>query len=99
MSELLGYQYVVLRCVPSAVREEFLNVGVVLYCQQAAFLDVAWEVTSSDCRRFRRSLIQLRSSRRSRLQRRHAGSGPLRGTRSWAASAPGSGGSLRLARR
>ena len=27
------YQYVVLRCVPRVEREEFLNVGVVLYCQ------------------------------------------------------------------
>ena len=34
------YQYVVLRCVPRADREEFLNVGVVLYCQDADFLDV-----------------------------------------------------------
>lgn len=32
------YQYVVLRCVPRTDREEFLNVGVVLYCEEAAFL-------------------------------------------------------------
>lgn len=38
----LSYQYVVLRCVPRPDREEFLNVGVVLYCQAADFLDVAW---------------------------------------------------------
>ena len=36
------YQYVVLRCVPRAQREEFVNVGVVLHCQEAGFLDVAW---------------------------------------------------------
>ena len=29
----LAYQYVVLRCVPRVEREEFINVGVVLYCQ------------------------------------------------------------------
>ncbi|SDD91518.1 DUF3037 domain-containing protein [Nocardioides lianchengensis] len=40
----LSYQYVVLRCVPRVDREEFLNVGVVLYCQASDFLDVAWEV-------------------------------------------------------
>jgi hypothetical protein len=34
----MGFQYVVLRCVPRVDREEFLNVGVVLYCQQADFL-------------------------------------------------------------
>lgn len=38
------YQYVVLRCVPRTDREEFLNVGVVLYCQEAEFLDARWHV-------------------------------------------------------
>ncbi len=40
----LAYQYVVLRCVPRPDREEFLNVGVVLHCQSADFLDVVWSV-------------------------------------------------------
>jgi hypothetical protein len=44
MSKRLAYQYVVLRCVPRPEREEFLNVGVVLHCQAADFLDVAWNV-------------------------------------------------------
>ncbi len=35
----MGFQYVVLRCVPRVDREEFLNVGVVLHCQQADFLE------------------------------------------------------------
>lgn len=39
-----AYQYVVLRCVPRVDREEFLNVGVVMYCQAADYLDVAWQV-------------------------------------------------------
>ncbi len=39
-----AYQYVVLRCVPRPDREEFLNVGVVLHCQAADYLDVAWSV-------------------------------------------------------
>ncbi|HEX5533801.1 MAG TPA: DUF3037 domain-containing protein [Actinomycetales bacterium] len=39
MSERMGFQYVVLRCVPRVDREEFVNVGVVLYCQQADFLE------------------------------------------------------------
>jgi hypothetical protein len=38
MSARMGFQYVVLRCVPRVDREEFVNVGVVLYCQQADFL-------------------------------------------------------------
>jgi hypothetical protein len=40
----LSYQYVVLRCVPRVDREEFLNVGVVLYCQATDYLDVSWDV-------------------------------------------------------
>ena len=36
-----AYQYLVLRCVPRVDREEFVNVGVVLYCQRAEFLDCA----------------------------------------------------------
>jgi hypothetical protein len=36
-----GYQYVALRCVPRVDREEFVNVGVVLYCHAADFLGSA----------------------------------------------------------
>jgi len=40
----LPYQYVVLRCVPRPEREEFVNVGVVLYCEETGFLEVACHV-------------------------------------------------------
>ncbi len=40
----LAYQYVVLRCVPRVDREEFVNVGVVLYCQATDYLQAAWHV-------------------------------------------------------
>lgn len=38
------YQYVALRCVPRVDREEFLNVGVILYAQSADFLDACYDV-------------------------------------------------------
>ena len=41
---LPGYQYVVLRCVPRADREEFVNVGVVLYSQTHDFLGCAGHI-------------------------------------------------------
>jgi hypothetical protein len=41
----VGFQYVVLRCVPRVDREEFLNVGVVLYSQAADYLCAASHVT------------------------------------------------------
>jgi len=40
----MGFQYTVLRCVPRVDREEFVNVGVVLYCQQAEFLEARCHV-------------------------------------------------------
>ena len=46
----LPYQYVVLRCVPRVEREEFVNVGVVLYCEEAGFLDAACRVAEDRVR-------------------------------------------------
>ena len=46
----LSYQYVVLRCVPRVDREEFINVGVVLYCQAADYLDARWHVDADRLR-------------------------------------------------
>jgi hypothetical protein len=39
-----SYQYVALRCVPRVDREEFVNVGVVLYCHATDFLGASWHV-------------------------------------------------------
>jgi hypothetical protein len=41
---MMPFQYVVLRCVPRVDREEFVNVGVVLYCQESEFLDARTHV-------------------------------------------------------
>ena len=47
MTTRLPYQYVVMRCVPRADREEFLNVGVVLYCEATGFLDCTWQIDAA----------------------------------------------------
>lgn len=39
-----AYQYTVIRCVPRVEREEFVNVGVVLYAPQREFLGCAWRL-------------------------------------------------------
>jgi hypothetical protein len=39
MHEKKLYSYAVIRLVPRVEREEFLNVGVLLFCKDAAFLD------------------------------------------------------------
>jgi hypothetical protein len=44
------YQYIVLRCVPRVDREEFVNVGVVLYCEAATYLDARWSVDADRLR-------------------------------------------------
>ena len=82
MSDLrLAYQYVVLRCVPRVDREEFVNVGVVLYCQATDFLGVAWQVDRDRLRAFDPTLdldqvCEALAVRRGRLRRRRArGSG------------------------
>lgn len=46
----MPYQYVVLRLVPRVEREEFVNVGVVLYCQQTDFLDAAFHLDAGRIR-------------------------------------------------
>ena len=48
----MPYQYVVLRCVPRVDREEFVNVGVVAYCQSADFLEAACHVDEQRLRGF-----------------------------------------------
>lgn len=44
MSTCFDYQYVVLRLVPRVEREEFINVGVVLYSQEADYLRAAFDL-------------------------------------------------------
>jgi hypothetical protein len=47
---VIGYQYVTLRCVPRVEREEFVNVGVVLYAQSVDFLGAAHYVDAERLR-------------------------------------------------
>ncbi|WP_420813950.1 DUF3037 domain-containing protein, partial [Phytoactinopolyspora endophytica] len=44
------FEYVTLRIVPRLERGEFINVGVIVYCQPLSFLDAAVEVEASRLR-------------------------------------------------
>jgi hypothetical protein len=44
MPELLLYEYATVRVVPRVEREEFVNVGVALYCKQTKFLGFQYQV-------------------------------------------------------
>ncbi|MGJ7033135.1 DUF3037 domain-containing protein [Niabella hirudinis] len=41
MQELLVYEYAVIRVVPRVEREEFINVGVVVFCKKTRFLEAS----------------------------------------------------------
>lgn len=44
MQEQHLYEYAIVRLVPRVEREEFLNIGVVLYCSKAKFLAVKFQI-------------------------------------------------------
>jgi hypothetical protein len=46
------FEYAVLRVVPRVEREEFLNVGVIVYCRSLGFLETRFEVPEARLRAF-----------------------------------------------
>lgn len=50
MSEPIPYQYFVLRAVPRPEREEFVNVGVVLYAEALDELAMGWQLDADRVR-------------------------------------------------
>ena len=46
------FEYAVIRVIPRVEREEFLNVGVILYCSPQDFLQTAFELNEERLRAF-----------------------------------------------
>ena len=46
----VAYEYAVLRVVPRVEREEFLNVGVIVYCRGLGFLETRFELPDARLR-------------------------------------------------
>jgi hypothetical protein len=46
------FEYAVIRVMPRVEREEFLNVGVILYCAPQGFLQTAFELNEERLRAF-----------------------------------------------
>ena len=44
MPDKLLFEYAVIRVVPRVEREEFLNVGIILYCKQKKYLDCVYQL-------------------------------------------------------
>lgn len=47
MPDKLLFEYAIIRVVPRVEREEFLNVGVVLYCKDGQFLSCKYMIDSN----------------------------------------------------
>ena len=47
MQEKNLYEYAVIRVVPRVEREEFLNVGVILFCKSAKFIKMLYSVNEA----------------------------------------------------
>jgi hypothetical protein len=52
MQEKYLYEYAVIRVVPRVEREEFLNVGIVLFCKKAKFIKVLYAVNEAKLQLF-----------------------------------------------
>lgn len=46
------YEYAVIRVVPAVEREEFVNVGVILFCKQQKFIQVLFKLDEAKLRAF-----------------------------------------------
>lgn len=52
MQEKHLFEYAVLRVVPRVEREEFINVGVILYCSSQRFLKILYHLNENRIRSF-----------------------------------------------
>jgi len=52
MQEKHLYEYAVIRVVPRVEREEFLNVGVILFCKKAKFIKMLFVIDESKIKLF-----------------------------------------------
>lgn len=56
MQENQLFEYAVIRVVPRVEREEFINVGVILYCAKLNFLQTAFELNEERLKAFCRDI-------------------------------------------
>lgn len=75
------YEYAVIRVLPVVEREEFLNVGIILFCKQAKFIAVHYQVDETKLRLFSRDLdieqIKLNLASFEKIAMGDAHSGPI----------------------
>jgi hypothetical protein len=52
MQDKVTYEYAIVRVVPEVEREEFFNVGVILYSKQKKYLDIKYHIDEQKLRAF-----------------------------------------------
>lgn len=52
MQDKFIFKYAIIRIVPKVEREEFFNVGVVLYCKRKKFLDIKYTISETKLKAF-----------------------------------------------
>lgn len=81
MQEKQLFEYAVIRVMPKVEREEFLNVGIVLYCRQAKFLQCLYKLDTerlhSFCTITDAAEIENNLASYERICNGSAGSGPI----------------------
>ena len=50
MEDKQVFEYAIIRYVPKVEREEFINIGVILFCKQISFLDLKYTLNESKIR-------------------------------------------------
>lgn len=80
MPEKHLFEYAVVRVVPCVEREEFLNVGVILYCRGQGFLQTRFELNEERLRAFSNTLDQQELTERLQVFERICAGRALGGT-------------------
>lgn len=75
------YEYSVIRVLPRVEREEFLNVGIVLFCKKHSFLQMRYHLDESKLRMFSEDLdfeqLQLNLRSFEKISRGDKDGGPI----------------------
>ena len=81
MPEASSFDYAVIRVVPRVEREEFMNVGVILFCRSLRFLDIRTHVNHSRLKAFAEGInldrVAAELDLMIRICRGEANSGPI----------------------
>ncbi len=52
MQDKFTFKYTIIRIVPKVEREEFFNIGVILFCKRTRFLDIRYHIDEEKLKAF-----------------------------------------------